>query len=78
MKVGESVDDYFGRTLIIANKMRIHGEKMDDVWETDEEAGIEDESNGEEFEANEEPGEIKPESDQNGGDTPNGENSPRE
>ena len=31
MKTGESVDDYFGRTLIIANKMRIHGEKMDDV-----------------------------------------------
>jgi hypothetical protein len=31
MKIGESVDDYFGRTLIIANKMRIHEEKMDDV-----------------------------------------------
>lgn len=31
MKAGESVNDYFGRTLIIANKMRIHGEKMDDV-----------------------------------------------
>jgi hypothetical protein len=31
MKTGESIDDYFGRTLIIANKMRIHGEKMDDV-----------------------------------------------
>ncbi|PSS16340.1 Endonuclease, partial [Actinidia chinensis var. chinensis] len=31
MKAGESVDDYFGRNLIIANKMRIHGEKMDDV-----------------------------------------------
>jgi hypothetical protein len=31
MKTGESVDDYFGQTLIIANKMRIHGEKMDDV-----------------------------------------------
>ncbi|XP_038715057.1 uncharacterized protein LOC120008755 [Tripterygium wilfordii] len=31
MKVGESVTDYFGRTLTIANKMRISGEKMDDV-----------------------------------------------
>ncbi|XXG55235.1 hypothetical protein AAC387_Pa03g2947 [Persea americana] len=31
MKVGESVNDYFGRTLIIANQMRIHGEKMEDV-----------------------------------------------
>lgn len=31
MKAGESVNDYFGRTLIIANKMRIHGEKMEDV-----------------------------------------------
>ena len=31
MKIGESVDDYFGQTLIIANKMGIHGEKMDDV-----------------------------------------------
>ncbi|XP_070664638.1 uncharacterized protein [Malus domestica] len=26
MKVGESVNDYFGRNLIIANKMRIHEE----------------------------------------------------
>ena len=25
MKAAESVNDYFGRTLIIANKMRIHG-----------------------------------------------------
>ncbi|XP_009368362.2 uncharacterized protein LOC103957864 [Pyrus x bretschneideri] len=31
MKAGESVNDYFGRTLIIANKMRIHGEHMEDV-----------------------------------------------
>ncbi|KAA8527129.1 hypothetical protein F0562_008642 [Nyssa sinensis] len=31
MKAGESVNDYFGRTLIIANKMRIHGERMEDV-----------------------------------------------
>ena len=31
MKVNESVNDYFARTLIIANKMRIHGEYMKDV-----------------------------------------------
>ena len=31
MKAGESVNDYFARTLIIANKMRIHGEYMKDV-----------------------------------------------
>lgn len=31
MKGGESVNDYFGRMLTIANKMRIHGEKLDDV-----------------------------------------------
>lgn len=31
MKEGESVNEYFARTLIIANKMRIHGEKMGDV-----------------------------------------------
>ncbi|XP_073261539.1 uncharacterized protein [Populus alba] len=31
MKAAESVNDYFGRTLIIANKMRIHGECMKDV-----------------------------------------------
>ncbi|KAM1053550.1 hypothetical protein ACFX2I_000976 [Malus domestica] len=31
MKNGETVNDYFGRTLAIANKMRTHGEKMDDV-----------------------------------------------
>ena len=28
MKEGESVDAYFTRTLIIANKMKIHGENM--------------------------------------------------
>jgi hypothetical protein len=31
MKVAESVNDYFGRTLTIANKMRTHGEQMNDV-----------------------------------------------
>lgn len=31
MKAGESVNDYFGRTLITSNKMRIHGERMKDV-----------------------------------------------
>lgn len=31
MKVGESVDEYFARTLTIANQIRIHGEKMEDV-----------------------------------------------
>ncbi|CAN6698412.1 unnamed protein product [Malus baccata var. baccata] len=31
IKNGETVNDYFGRTLAIANRMRIHGEKMDDV-----------------------------------------------
>ncbi|XP_070675833.1 uncharacterized protein [Malus domestica] len=31
MKNGETVNGYFGRTLAIANKMRTHGEKMDDV-----------------------------------------------
>lgn len=31
MKTGESVNEYFARTLTIANKKRIHGEKMDDV-----------------------------------------------
>jgi len=31
MKVGESVNEYFARTLTIANKKQIHGEKMDDV-----------------------------------------------
>ncbi|CAL2267395.1 unnamed protein product [Prunus armeniaca] len=28
MKVGESVDEYFGRTLNVANKKRINGEKL--------------------------------------------------
>ncbi|CAL2275721.1 unnamed protein product [Prunus armeniaca] len=31
MKVGELVDEYFGRTLIVANKRRINGEKLEDV-----------------------------------------------
>jgi hypothetical protein len=31
MKEGESVTDYFSRTLSIANKIRINGEKMEDV-----------------------------------------------
>ncbi|KAL5583549.1 hypothetical protein UlMin_015991 [Ulmus minor] len=31
MKVGESVNEYLARTLTIANKMRVHGEKMEDV-----------------------------------------------
>ena len=31
MKVGESVNEYFARTLIIVNKMRIHVEKMGGV-----------------------------------------------
>ncbi|KAA8550309.1 hypothetical protein F0562_001993 [Nyssa sinensis] len=31
MKSGESVSDYFSRTMAIANKMRIHGDKMADV-----------------------------------------------
>ena len=31
MKTRESVVDYFSRTMTIANKMRIHGEKMEDV-----------------------------------------------
>ncbi|CAN6684534.1 unnamed protein product [Malus baccata var. baccata] len=31
MKAGESVNDYFGRTLVIANKMRIHKKHMEDV-----------------------------------------------
>jgi hypothetical protein len=31
MKIGESVNDYFSRTLAIANKMRIHGDKMEDI-----------------------------------------------
>nr|DAD45562.1 TPA_asm: hypothetical protein HUJ06_003792 [Nelumbo nucifera] len=31
MKSGESVSKYFSRTMTIANKMRIHGEKLEDV-----------------------------------------------
>lgn len=31
MKEGESVNDYFARTLAFVNKMRIHGKKMEDV-----------------------------------------------
>ena len=31
MKAGESVNEYFARTLTIGNKMRIHGEVMPDV-----------------------------------------------
>ncbi|RVX17651.1 Retrovirus-related Pol polyprotein from transposon TNT 1-94 [Vitis vinifera] len=31
MKEGESVDEYFARTLTIANKMKIHGESMKQV-----------------------------------------------
>ena len=31
MKKGERVDAYFARTLIIANKMKIHGENMQQV-----------------------------------------------
>ena len=31
MKLGESVTDYFSRTMAIVNKMRIHGDKTQDV-----------------------------------------------
>lgn len=31
MREGEKVDEYFARTLTIANKMKAHGEKMDQV-----------------------------------------------
>ena len=31
IKTGEIVNDYFGRMLIIANKIRIHGEKIKDM-----------------------------------------------
>ncbi|GKV23723.1 hypothetical protein SLEP1_g33425 [Rubroshorea leprosula] len=31
MQIGESIDDYFARTMAIANKMRIHGENLEDV-----------------------------------------------
>ena len=31
MKPGELVSDFFSKIMAIINKMRIHGEKMDDV-----------------------------------------------
>ncbi|XP_017441106.1 uncharacterized protein LOC128193881 [Vigna angularis] len=31
MNMGESVTDYFSRTMTIANNMRIHGDKLEDV-----------------------------------------------
>jgi hypothetical protein len=31
MKSGESITDYFSRTMAIVNKMRIHGDKTEDV-----------------------------------------------
>lgn len=31
MKVGEGVSEYFSRVLSVANKMRTHGEQMQDV-----------------------------------------------
>ncbi|GKU96986.1 hypothetical protein SLEP1_g10166 [Rubroshorea leprosula] len=31
MQIGEFVNDYFARTMAIANKMRIHGENLEDV-----------------------------------------------
>ena len=31
MKQGESVDEYFSKTLQIVNRMRIHGGQMEDV-----------------------------------------------
>jgi hypothetical protein len=31
MKENKGVDEYFARTLTIANKIKIHGEKMDQV-----------------------------------------------
>lgn len=31
MKSGESVSDFFSRTMAIVNKMRVHGEKIEDV-----------------------------------------------
>ena len=31
MKSGEAVTDYFSRTMAIVNKMRIHGDKTEDV-----------------------------------------------
>lgn len=31
MKAGESISDYFSRVMSVANRMRIHGEQMQDV-----------------------------------------------
>ena len=31
MKEGEKVDEYFSQTLTIVNKMKAHGEKMEQV-----------------------------------------------
>ena len=31
MKEGEKVDEYFARTLTIANKMKAHGERMEQI-----------------------------------------------
>lgn len=31
MKEGDSVDEYFARTLAIANKMKAHGERMEET-----------------------------------------------
>ena len=31
MKVKESVNEYFARTLTIVNKKRVYGEKMEDI-----------------------------------------------
>ena len=31
MKLGERVTDYFSRVMFVANRMRVHGEKMTDV-----------------------------------------------
>ena len=31
MQAGESILDYFSRTMVVANKMRVHGEKMNDI-----------------------------------------------
>lgn len=31
MKEGESVDEYFARTLVVANKMKAHGKRMEET-----------------------------------------------
>ena len=31
MKEGETVDDYFAWTITIVNKMKVHGEKMEQI-----------------------------------------------